>query len=306
MAASSEFPDAVCLRGIHSVYWNILLVICGISCSFLTLARVTSVQYRTVLGAYRDMYRSLCIGDIPMCWCIVSALPITSRKLRLMSYHSYSNYTPRCSFVPLLLLLTLTTLGVRLNSPKLTNSSLPLTPTPACSLLVDNLPFTQRLNESVSSLDATYPSMGIRPLSQIEGDYLASIPSLSLVFSMRPVPSQSSNLNKQRLALVFLMLILGGDVQTNPGPTKFPYATCQRPVANNHRAMGCDNCGAWVHIKCCGVTLKQYNDYLLGVGLADWKSIQKSCGKGRRNSHVMGEILGNPTSIYRLTNHIGV
>ena len=35
-------------------------------------------------------------------------------------------------------------------------------------------------------------------------------------------------------------------------------------------------------------------------------SYKKSCRNGRRNSHMMREILGNPTSIYRLTNHIGV
>ena len=32
----------------------------------------------------------------------------------------------------------------------------------------------------------------------------------------------------------------------------------------------------------------------------------KSCRKGRRNSHVMRESLGNPTSIYRFTNHFSV
>ena len=78
MAASSELPDTVCLWWIHSFYWNILIVFCGISCSFLTLACVTSVpyvSYRILLRAYRDMYRCLCIGDIPVCRCIVSALP---------------------------------------------------------------------------------------------------------------------------------------------------------------------------------------------------------------------------------------
>ena len=34
-----------------------------------------------------------------------------------------------------------------------------------------------------------------------------------------------------------------------------------------------------------------------------WKSTQKSCRKGRRKSHVMREILGNPMSIYRLTTN---
>ena len=35
---------------------------------------ICTVSYRIVLRAYHDMYRSLCIGDIPVCRCIVSAL----------------------------------------------------------------------------------------------------------------------------------------------------------------------------------------------------------------------------------------
>ena len=38
---------------------------------------ICTVTYRIVLRAYRDMYRSLCISDIPVCRCIVSALPLT-------------------------------------------------------------------------------------------------------------------------------------------------------------------------------------------------------------------------------------
>ena len=33
-----------------------------------------TVSYRIFLRAYRDMYHSLCIGGIPVCRCIVSAL----------------------------------------------------------------------------------------------------------------------------------------------------------------------------------------------------------------------------------------
>ena len=38
---------------------------------------ICTVSYGIVLRAYRDTYRSLCIGDIPVCRCIVSALPMT-------------------------------------------------------------------------------------------------------------------------------------------------------------------------------------------------------------------------------------
>ena len=87
MAASLEFPDAVCFWWIYSCYWNILVVICGILCSFLTLVCVTTVPYRIFLRAYRDMYRSLCIAGIPVCRCIVSAL--------IAIFHKYCGYTNR-------------------------------------------------------------------------------------------------------------------------------------------------------------------------------------------------------------------
>ena len=37
---------------------------------------ICTVSYRIVLRAYRDMYHSLCIGDILVCRCIVSALAL--------------------------------------------------------------------------------------------------------------------------------------------------------------------------------------------------------------------------------------
>ena len=53
MAASSEFPDAVCLWWIYSFYWNKLIVSCGILCSFLTLVCVTNVPYPIVSSSER-------------------------------------------------------------------------------------------------------------------------------------------------------------------------------------------------------------------------------------------------------------
>ncbi len=59
----------------------------------------------------------------------------------------------------------------------------------------------------------------------------------------------------------FLLLTLAGDVQANPGPVKHPCGVCQRPVASNHRALLCDSCESWIHIKCGGVTPTQYRNY---------------------------------------------
>ena len=77
-----------------------------------------------------------------------------------------------------------------------------------------------------------------------------------------------SNTNKRRLGskqnttLVLLIILLGGDIQTNPGPTKYPCGMCERPVAKNHRGLECDECRSWVHIKCGDVAPKQYESLL--------------------------------------------
>ena len=55
------------------------------------------------------------------------------------------------------------------------------------------------------------------------------------------------------------ILILSGDIALNPGPVKFPCILCKRAVAKNHRAVQCDECDNWVHIKCAGITPAYYN-----------------------------------------------
>ena len=67
--------------------------------------------------------------------------------------------------------------------------------------------------------------------------------------------------------ILVLLLILGGDVESNPGPIKFPCKMCQKPVANNHRAVVCDNhnCQQWVHIKCGNITPSEYEE-MKGAG----------------------------------------
>eukprot|EP00111_Clytia_hemisphaerica_P021280 TCONS_00062636-protein len=41
-------------------------------------------------------------------------------------------------------------------------------------------------------------------------------------------------------------------------PVKFPCGICKKPVAKNHRAIQCDNCSYWVHIKCNNTTDNDY------------------------------------------------
>lgn len=77
-----------------------------------------------------------------------------------------------------------------------------------------------------------------------------------------------------RLAL----LIISGDVALNPGPVKCPCGGCARPVGKNHRAIYCDSCYFWWHIKCASVSPETYRS--LGESDDPWTC--KSC-----DSHIL-------------------
>ena len=42
-------------------------------------------------------------------------------------------------------------------------------------------------------------------------------------------------------------------------PTAFPCGICLNPVAKNHKAVKCDNCDLWIHIKCNKINVQTYN-----------------------------------------------
>ena len=67
-------PQSFQMQCVCDEFTCVIGIYCGISYSLLTLVCVTTVPYRIFLRAYRDMYRSLCTGGIPVCRCIVSAL----------------------------------------------------------------------------------------------------------------------------------------------------------------------------------------------------------------------------------------
>ena len=61
---------------------------------------------------------------------------------------------------------------------------------------------------------------------------------------------------------------MGGDIETNPGPVKYPCKICNKPVPRTHRALQCDECDQWVHIKCGDVSPIEYEN--LGKSSATW------------------------------------
>ena len=51
-------------------------------------------------------------------------------------------------------------------------------------------------------------------------------------------------------------------------PIKSPYGICHKSVANNHRAIQCDICQAWIHIKCNCISPREYE--LLNESTENW------------------------------------
>ncbi|XP_055995545.1 uncharacterized protein LOC125668382 isoform X2 [Ostrea edulis] len=53
-------------------------------------------------------------------------------------------------------------------------------------------------------------------------------------------------------------ILLCGDVSPNPGPVRFPCSTCRKPVKSNQKAIQCDFCELWVHLKCTNLDHAAY------------------------------------------------
>jgi hypothetical protein len=52
---------------------------------------------------------------------------------------------------------------------------------------------------------------------------------------------------------------MSGDIAINPGPIKFPCGQCGKSVRSNQRAIQCEECLYWQHIKCIDLPLKEYD-----------------------------------------------
>ncbi|PFX13965.1 putative RNA-directed DNA polymerase from transposon X-element [Stylophora pistillata] len=75
--------------------------------------------------------------------------------------------------------------------------------------------------------------------------------------------------------LLFSLLLLGGDIQINPGPTwKFPCGSCNILVKKNQRGIQCDLCDLWYHTKCCAIGDDSY--CILANSSCSWLCV--SCG----------------------------
>lgn len=62
-------------------------------------------------------------------------------------------------------------------------------------------------------------------------------------------------------------LLLSGDIHPCPGPRqhifKYPCVSCSVTVRSNSKAISCDNCEEWTHLKCCDMSIDSYNSLAL-------------------------------------------
>ena len=72
----------------------------------------------------------------------------------------------------------------------------------------------------------------------------------------------SNTKHTSQKSFFYFLLLLAGDINLNPGPIRHPCSSCLKPVAKNHRAILCDNCGLWAHIKCERISVKTYKDFM--------------------------------------------
>ena len=84
--------------------------------------------------------------------------------------------------------------------------------------------------------------------------------------------------SKKKFLLRLLMVC--GDVENNPGPPKrapkYPCTECNKGVTSRSKAINCDSCNEWTHVKCSGsLTEKQYDD--LVVSENDFNFTCKNC-----------------------------
>ena len=65
------------------------------------------------------------------------------------------------------------------------------------------------------------------------------------------------------------LILLSGDVNLNPGPVKDPCFLCNKGCRSNQKAVQCDDCHNWYHVKCIGMKNCEYFD-LVSDPSANW------------------------------------
>lgn len=90
----------------------------------------------------------------------------------------------------------------------------------------------------------------------------------------RIVRKRKNQRHMVRATLYYFIVILlaSGDLELNPGPTKYPCGECTKPVKSNQKGIACDACIKWFHIKCLPsssrITDAEYRKYQIDENLS--------------------------------------
>ena len=55
-----------------------------------------------------------------------------------------------------------------------------------------------------------------------------------------------------------MIILLSGDIATNPGPIRFPCGSCAKPVRSNQHGLQCNDCNIWTHRTCLSMNKDEY------------------------------------------------
>ena len=97
--------------------------------------------------------------------------------------------------------------------------------------------------------------------------FLSDAPSATSVLIWRRSPHlclRPRNLSSPIRTFLQWLLLVAGDVEANPGPTrrpnwKFPCGVCDKPVKSNQRGIQCEVCYSWLHVKCINMSSDDYS-----------------------------------------------
>ena len=59
-------------------------------------------------------------------------------------------------------------------------------------------------------------------------------------------------------AVSIAVILLNGDISTNPGPIQYPCGVCDQQIGLRDSALLCDNYNVRVHVKCDGIKPSEY------------------------------------------------
>ena len=85
---------------------------------------------------------------------------------------------------------------------------------------------------------------------------------ISLITNRKRLGKKTLLCSRPNMYLSLIILVIAGDVETNPGPAvkyKYPCRLCDKPVRSNQAGVACDKCDKWFHKKCMGMNSAIYS-----------------------------------------------